>query len=73
MTLWPMARLDGLYRARSHCRFVPPFIRFIPDSLTYSVPLFLKQRCRRTPGLYLVLHGAMIVDGLDDPEVALGG
>jgi hypothetical protein len=27
-------------RARSHCRFVLPLIRFIPDSLTYSVPVF---------------------------------
>ena len=35
-------------RARSHCRFVLPFIRFIPDSLTYSVPLFLKRQCDRT-------------------------
>ena len=24
----------GPIRARSHCRFVPPFIRFIPGSLT---------------------------------------
>jgi hypothetical protein len=31
--------------ARSHCRFVLPSIRFIPDSLTYSVPLFLKRQC----------------------------
>jgi hypothetical protein len=34
-------------RGRSHCRFVPPLIRFIPDSLTYSVPLFLKRQCDR--------------------------
>jgi len=34
----------------SHCRFVRPFIRFIPDSLTYSVPLFLKRQCDRTLG-----------------------
>jgi len=38
----------GLGRARSHCRFVPPLIHFIPDALTYSVPLFLKRRCDRT-------------------------
>jgi hypothetical protein len=25
-------------------------IRFTPDSLTYSVPLFLKRHCDRTPG-----------------------
>ena len=36
----------GETRARSHCRFVRPLIRFTPDSRTYSVPLFLK----RTPG-----------------------
>ena len=29
-------------RARSHCRFVLPLIHFIPESLSYSVPLFLK-------------------------------
>jgi hypothetical protein len=28
----------------------PPLIRFIPDSLTYSVPLFLKRQCDRTLG-----------------------
>jgi hypothetical protein len=38
-------------RARSHCRFVRPLIRFIPDSLTYSVPLVLKRQCDRTLGL----------------------
>ena len=27
-------------------------IHFIPDSLTYSVPLFLKRRCDRTLGLW---------------------
>ena len=32
--------------------FVPPLIHFIPDSLTYSVPLFLKRRCDRTLGLW---------------------
>ena len=36
-------------RARSHFRFAPPRVRFIPDPLTYSVPLFLKQQCGRTP------------------------
>ena len=35
-------------RARSHCRFVLPLIHFIPDSLRYSVPLFLKRQCDRT-------------------------
>jgi hypothetical protein len=32
----------GKLRARSHRRFVPSPIHFIPESLTYSVPLFLK-------------------------------
>jgi hypothetical protein len=46
----------GLLRARSHCRFVLPLIHFIPDSLTYSIPLFLKRQCDRTLGLLLVLQ-----------------
>ena len=45
--LW--ARPRGRVRARSHCRFVP-LILFIPDSLTYSVSLFLKRQCDRTLG-----------------------
>jgi hypothetical protein len=40
----------GARRARSHCHFVPPLIHFIPDSLTYSAPLFLKRQCDRTLG-----------------------
>jgi hypothetical protein len=36
-------------RARSRCRFVLPLIYFTPDSLTYSVPLFLKRQCDRIP------------------------
>jgi hypothetical protein len=36
-------------RARLHCRFVPPLVHFIPDSLTYSAPLCLRRRCGRTP------------------------
>jgi hypothetical protein len=43
-TLYFMA--NGTARARSHCRVVPPLIRFIPD----SVPLFLNRQCDRTPG-----------------------
>jgi hypothetical protein len=35
------------HRARSHCRFVLPLIRFIPDSRTYPVPLFLKPQYDR--------------------------
>jgi hypothetical protein len=30
--------------------FAIPLILFIPDSLTYSVPLFLKRQCDRTLG-----------------------
>jgi hypothetical protein len=44
-------REQGLLRARSHCRSVLPLIRLIPDSLTYSVPLYLKRQCDRTLGL----------------------
>ena len=40
----------GPTRARSHCRFGLRLIRFIPDSLRYSVPLFLKRQCDRTLG-----------------------
>jgi hypothetical protein len=39
---WPQDRV------RSHCRFVPPLLLFIPDSLRDSAPLFLKQPCDRT-------------------------
>ena len=43
--------LRGRARARSHCRyFAPPLIHFIPDSLTYSAPLFLKRQRDRTVG-----------------------
>ena len=44
----PPSRIGTHYRARSHCRFVRPFNRSIPDSLRASVPLFLKRRCNRT-------------------------
>jgi hypothetical protein len=37
-------------RARSHCHFARPLVHFTPDSLTYSVPLFLKRQCDRTLG-----------------------
>ena len=41
----------GADRARRlQRRFVLPLIHFIPDSLTYSVPLFVKRRCDRTLG-----------------------
>ena len=45
------ARRRGIGRARSHCRVVLPVIHFIPDLLTYSVPLFLKRQCDRTLGI----------------------
>ena len=35
----------GDSRARSHCRFIPPLIQFIPESLAYSIHLFLKRQC----------------------------
>jgi hypothetical protein len=41
--------------ARSHYRAVSPLIHFTPESLTYSVPLFLKRQCDRTLGSYLSL------------------
>jgi hypothetical protein len=52
------ARPRGALRARSHSRFVPPLIHFIP--LTYSVPLFLKRHCDQPLGalLDLLLHMA---------------
>jgi hypothetical protein len=37
-------------RPASHCCFVPPPTHFIPESQTYSVPLFLKRQCDRTLG-----------------------
>ena len=40
----------GAARSRSHCRFVLQRIHFVPYSLTYSVPLFLKRQCDRTLG-----------------------
>ena len=46
----PLAGPAGEARARSLRRFVLPFIRFAPDSLAYSVALFLKQQCDRTLG-----------------------
>ena len=41
----------GARGAHSRCRFVlEPLIHFIPDSLTYSVHLFLKRQCDGTLG-----------------------
>ena len=45
-------------RVWSHCRFVPPLIHFITDSLRESVPLFLKRQCDRTlDGGHPYAHG----------------
>jgi hypothetical protein len=44
------ARSGGGGRARSHCRFVPPLIHFIPDFTLASVPRFLKRQCDRILG-----------------------
>ena len=41
---------EGEARARSHCRFAPPLICFIPYSPMYSAPLCLKRECDRTLG-----------------------
>ena len=46
-------------RARAHCRFVPPSIHFVPDFLTYSAPLFLKQQCDRTLGRLRRVRGVV--------------
>ena len=54
-------------RARSHCRFVLQVIHFIPDLLTYSVPLFLKRQCDRT-----LLPGAQEFDVVVPEGVAAG-
>jgi hypothetical protein len=43
---------EGTFRDRLHCRFVPPLIHSMPDSLTYSVRLFLKRQCDQTPGTF---------------------
>ena len=38
VALWRRAAEVG--HARAHCRFALPVIHFIPDALTYSVPLY---------------------------------
>jgi hypothetical protein len=38
-----------LPRVRSHCRFAPPLIHFIPDALRCSVPLCNTRRMRALP------------------------
>ena len=63
------------WRARSHCRFAPPLIHFIPDSLTYSVPLFLKRQCDRTlgGGLAGAGRGGAAAGGGSGARAAAGG
>jgi hypothetical protein len=63
------AAQHGRRRARSYCRFILPLIKFIPYSLTYSVPLFMKRQCdrilgrrlpeRRRPGARPLLHAGL--------------
>ena len=47
----------GVARARSHCGFVLLFTRFVPYSLTYSLPLFLKRQYDRALGVAACLCG----------------
>jgi hypothetical protein len=48
-TVSELVRLGGMQvRARSHRRFAPPLVHFIPYLLAYPVPLFLKRQCDRT-------------------------
>jgi hypothetical protein len=50
LTATAAAASGGESRTGSHCRFAPPLIHFIPYSLTYSVPLFMKRQCGRILG-----------------------
>jgi hypothetical protein len=59
----PRPRDRGRRRARSHCRFVPPLIHFIPDLLRESVPLFLKRQCDRMLGRRARPRGPADPDG----------
>ena len=56
---------SGLGRARSHGRFAPPFLPFMPHLRTYPVPLFLRRECGRTPGRrgdsFLCLRASMFL------------
>jgi hypothetical protein len=53
------AQCCGAIRAPSHCRFAPPLIHFIPNSLAYSVPVFLKRQCDWTLGAIAVMIPAV--------------
>jgi hypothetical protein len=50
-------RTLGLHRVRSHCRFAPPLIHYMPDSRTYFVPMFLNRQRDGTLGLHQQHHG----------------
>jgi hypothetical protein len=54
------ARRRAVGRAPPHCCVALPLIRFIPDSRTYSVPLFLKRRCDRTLAVGAAGAGAAV-------------
>jgi hypothetical protein len=47
-----ISETDDSVRARSHCRFVPLLIHFIPYLLTYSVALYLKLTTGRAFGCH---------------------
>jgi hypothetical protein len=53
----PSAVEVGLGRT---CRFAPPRVHFIPDSLPYSAPLFLRRQRDRTPGSCRRLIGPLL-------------
>jgi hypothetical protein len=52
----------GAPRARSHCRFVPQLIHFIPESLIqYSVPLYtMGRQCDQTLGAPRLQRGRRV-------------
>jgi hypothetical protein len=47
----------GAPRARSRRRSAPPLTHFRPDSLTYSVTLYLKRQYDRTLGAHSTVQG----------------
>jgi hypothetical protein len=53
----------GTLRARSHCRFVSPLIHFIPDPLTYLVPLTLGMLADAVGGCLALNYGFAPVPG----------
>jgi hypothetical protein len=67
-----VADRGGEPRARSHCRFAPPRTRFIPDSLTHSVALFLRRHMRPDPRPRAVLTSATSCAGGRPPRATAG-